>query len=65
MDTDLVRDALLETRLLTYEQGLALSLVTYRGLGYREVAERMGRAPNEVLRLLGDALHCLSERLPD
>ena len=54
-----------EARPLTFEQGLALSLVTCRGLNYREVAERMGRAPSEVLRLLGDALHRLSDRLPD
>ena len=65
MDAGVVPDWSFETRLLTYEQGLALALVTSRGLTYREVAERMGRAPSEVLRLLGDALHCLSERLPD
>ncbi len=50
---------------LTYEQGLALALVTVRGLSYREAAERMGRAPADVLQLLRDALRELRRALPD
>src|SRR5688572_25555165 len=65
MDVDVAPCRSADARLLTFEQALALSLVTHRGLTYREVAERMGRAPSEVLRLLGEALHCLSERLLD
>ncbi|MBA2280015.1 MAG: sigma-70 family RNA polymerase sigma factor [Acidimicrobiia bacterium] len=49
--------------LLTYDQGMALSLVARRGLTYREVADRMGRPPSEVLRLLRGALGGLKDHL--